>query len=237
MSASESSPTTKQSSSESAQPSDSGNRGVAEAAGESQGSGLVEQSVAVAPELEATEGRYRDGLLRILSRVASNPFEVNHAVEDLRALVEGTVRREVGVLRKEFDVLRQEFGVLRKEFGVLRKEMDVRFEAMHSEMNARLEALESQFRTIRWMLGAVITLLVALFTAVVALIVIVVNLAVSVDRSGTPPPPSRSATVQAPAESETVPSTGAVLGSEGLELPAPSGSSVTADQPADESAQ
>lgn len=104
-------------------------------------------------------------------------------------------------------------------------------------MNAGFDAMESQFKTLRWMIGVVITLLLATLVLLAVLIVLVVNLAVSLDRSGTPPPPSRSATVQAPAESETVPSTGAVLGSEGLELPAPGGSSVTADQPADESAQ
>ena len=103
-------------------------------------------------------------------------------------------------------------------------------------MNAGFDAMDSQFKTLRRMIGVVITLLVSILVLQAALLVLLVNLAVSVARSGTPLPPSRSATVQEPAESETVPSTGAVTGSEGLELTAPSGSTVTADTPADQPA-
>lgn len=43
-------------------------------AGESPGSGQVEQSVAAVLEFEATESRYRNGLVGLLARVASDPF-------------------------------------------------------------------------------------------------------------------------------------------------------------------
>lgn len=209
MSASESKSTSERSSSEVTQREDGENRDATRPAGESPGSGQVAQSVPVVPGIEATESRYRNGLIGILSRVTSNPFEVNHAVEDLRSMIEETVRREVGVLRKE---------------------MDAGFKAVE----ARFKAIESQLTMVRWMLGAVFTMLAAVLAALVALIVIVVNLASSVDRSGTPLPPPPSATVQAPAKTETVPPTGAVPGRESSAVAAPGGTAVTADPPADQ---
>ena len=149
MSAPDSSSTPKQPSSEATQRGDSGQSAAPRRAGESSGPVQVEQSVAVAPDFEATETRYRDGLIHIFSQVASDPSEVNHAVEDLRALIEETVRREVAVLRGEFGALRGEFGVLRKEmdvrFDALRKEMDV----LHKEMDVRFDALHKEMDVLR----------------------------------------------------------------------------------------
>ena len=216
MSASESNSTSERSSSESTQREDGENREATRRAGESPGSVQVEQSIAVAPELEATERRYQTGLVTLLSKVTSDPVAVYHAVADLRALIEETVRREIGVLRKETNAA----------FKVV--------EAKFASVEAKIESLESRFTMVCWMLGAVITLLVAVVTALVALIVIVVNLASSLDRSGTPPPPPPSATVQAPARTETVPPTSAVPDREGPAIAAPSGTAVTADPPADQ---
>ena len=156
MSAPDSSSTPKQSSSEATQRADSGQRAAPRRAGESPGPVQVEQSVAVAPDFEATETRYRDGLIHIFSQVASDPSEVNHAVEDLRALIEETVRREVGLLRGEFDVLRGEFGALRGEFGALRGEFDVlrgEFGVLRKEMDLRFEALGKEMGVLRKEMG------------------------------------------------------------------------------------
>lgn len=209
MAASESNSTSDRSSSDSTQREDGENRDATRPAGESPGSVQVEQSVAVAPELESTESRYQTGLVTLLAKVTSDPVAVYHAVADLRALIEETVRREIGVLRKETN-------------------------AAFKVVEAKIESLESRFTMVCWMLGAVITLLVAVVTALVALIVIVVNLASSLDRSGTPLPPPPSATVQAPARTETVPPTGAVPGRESSAVAAPGGTAVTADPPADQ---
>ena len=104
MSASKSSSTLKQSSSESTQRGDSGQPVTPHPAGESPGSGQIEQRAAVLPGVEAKKSRYRDGLVRILARVTSDPLDINHAVEDLRGLIEETVRREIEALRNEMNV-------------------------------------------------------------------------------------------------------------------------------------
>ena len=224
MLASESNSTSERSSSESTQREDGENREATRRAGESPGSVQVEQSIAVAPELEATERRYQTGLVTLLSKVTSDPVAVYHAVADLRALIEETVRREIGVLRKETNAA---FKVVEAKFASM--------EAKFASVEAKIESLESRFTMVCWMLGAVITLLVALVASHVALFVFVVNMELSRDRSGASLPPPPSATVQAPARTETVPPTGAVPGREGPALAAPGGTAVTADQPADQS--
>lgn len=211
MPAPESSSGTEQPASESTQRGDSEQPDATRPAGESPVSGQVEQSVATVPELEATESRYRDGLVGILSRVASNPFEVNHAVEDLRAMIEETVRREIGVFRREVNV---KFESLRGEIRALRKEMEVRF-----------EAIESQLTMLRWMMGLGITLLIAIF-------VLSVHIVLADDRPSTPLP--QSPTVQVPAGTETAPPSSAVPGSEAPVSAAPGGPSGAADPPADQ---
>ena len=206
MSASESSSTPKKYSSKSTQRGDSGQPVTPHPAGESPGSGQIEQRTAVAPGVEAKESRYLDGLVRVLARVTSDPFDISHAVEDLRGLIEETVRREIGALRRE---------------------VNGAFDDLRGEMNVRFEAIESQLTMIRWMLGATITLLVALF-------ILVVDMALSENRSDTPPPPPPSAAVQAPARTETGPPIGAEPGSQAPSLVAPGEPSVRADPPADQ---
>lgn len=104
MSASESSSTPKKYSSKSTQRGDSGQPVTPHPAGESPGSGQIEQRTAVAPGVEAKESRYLDGLVRILARVTSDPFDISHAVEDLRGLIGETVRREIEALCNEMNV-------------------------------------------------------------------------------------------------------------------------------------
>ena len=203
---------------------DSGNRGATEPAGESPGSGQVEQSVPVTTDFKATESRLPTGLTHFLSRVASDPFEVSHAVEDLRTLIEETVRREVGGLRNEVEV----------RFEALDKQVEVRFEALDKRVEVRFEALESKFQTLNRVMGVVISLLVALLASVIALIVLVVTMVLSEDRSGATLPPPPTPTVQAPAETEVAPPPGAVLGTEVPALGAPGEPSHPADPPADQ---
>lgn len=119
MSTYQSSSTPKQSSSESEPRGDSGNRGATETAGKSLGSGQVDQSVATAREFEASEGHPRTGLVRISSQVTASPFELNHSVKDLRALIEATARREIWVLRKEVEALQSEFKMVRWMLGAV----------------------------------------------------------------------------------------------------------------------
>ena len=119
MSTYQSSSTPKQSSSESEPRGDSGNRGATETAGKSLGSGQVDQSVATAREFEASEGHPRTGLVRISSQVTASPFELNHSVKDLCALIEATARREIWVLRKEVEALQSEFKMVRWMLGAV----------------------------------------------------------------------------------------------------------------------
>ena len=240
MAESESSPTSKQSSPESTQRGDGEHRDTTRPAGESPPSGQVEQSVAAVQEVEAPESRYQAGLVGILSQMTSDPLEVHHAVEDLRGLIEATVRREIGVLRREMHVMFESF----------RREMDGKFESLRREMNGKFEAIEARFKgiedrfkgiedrfkgiesqltMIRWMLGAIITLLVAL-------IIVVFDMARSDDRSGTPLPQPQSVTVQAPTKTETVAPTGATPSNEASTLAAPGEPSVSEDLPADQPA-
>lgn len=83
---------------------DAGNFGAPRAAEPAPDSGQVEQSVAVPPGRGTTESGYRAGLVRAVAKLTRNPFNVNQAMEDLRALIEETVRREVGVLRREMKI-------------------------------------------------------------------------------------------------------------------------------------
>ena len=147
MSASDSSSTPKQPSSEAAPRGDSGNRGATEPAGESPGSGQVEQSVPVTTDLKATESRLPTGLTHFLSRVASDPFEVSHAVEDLRTLIEETVRRE---------------------FGVLRNELEVRFEALESKFQTLNRVMGVVISLLVALLASVIALIVLVVTMVLS---------------------------------------------------------------------
>ena len=259
---SESSSTPEQPTSESTQRGDSEQPDATRPAGESSGSGQVEQSVAAAPEFEATETRYPDGLVGFLGRVASDPFEVNHAVEDLRAMIEATVRREIGVFRREvnvkFESLRGEIGILRKEmdltfkslrgemdvtFESLRGEMDVTFEslrgeirALRKEMEVRFEALESKFEARFEAIESSLTMLRWMMglgiTLLVAIFVLLVHIVLTDDRPSTPLP--QSPTVQTPAGTETVLPSGAVPGSEAPVRAAPGGPSGAADPPADQ---
>lgn len=218
----ESSPTSKRSSPESTQGGDGEHRDTTRPAGESPPSGQVEQSVAAVQEVEAPESRYQAGLVGILSQVTSDPLEVHHAVEDLRGLIEATVRGEIGVLRREMHVMFESF----------RREMNGKFEAMEARFKGiedRFKGVESQLTMIRWMLGAIITLLVALF-------IVVFDMARSDDRSGTPLPQPQSVPVQAPTKTETVAPTAATPSNEASTLAAPGEPSVTDDLPADQPA-
>ena len=204
MATSESGSMSERSPNESTQREDGENRDPTRPAGESPGSVQVEQSVAAVPGIEATESRYRNGLIRILSLVTPDSFAVNHAVEDLRAMIEETVRREVGVLRKE---------------------MDAGFKAS----DAQFKMIRWMLGAVFTMLAAVLTALVALIVIVVNL-----ASSLDRSGTPPPPPPPPSATVQVPARTQTVPPTGAVPDPEDPAITAPGGTALTADPPADQ---
>ena len=191
----------------SAEGQDAGNRDATRPAEASPDSGQIEQSVLVAPEFEATESRYRAGLVRALSRLTPDAFEVNQAVEDLRALIEGAVRREVGALRREMNVRLEAFGAM----------FDAKFEA-------KFDALQFQIKMMRWVLGIVVVMQIATFGMMYRLVFVE-------DRSRTPPPPSP--TLQAPAGTEAAPTTGTGPGQGASAFAAPDGSSGTADPATD----
>jgi len=225
----------------SAEGQDAGNRDATRPAEASPDSGQIDQSVLVAPEFEATEGRYRAGLVRALSRLTPDAFEVNQAVEDLRALIEGAVRREVGALRKEMNVRLKAF---RAKFGALEAKFDAKFDALEAKFDAKFEALEAkiealdakfeakfealqfQIKMMRWVLGIVVVMQIAMFGMMYRLVFFE-------DRSRTPPPPPPSPTLQAPAGTEAAPTTGTGPGQGASAIAAPDGSSGTADPATD----
>ena len=97
--------------------------------------------------------------------MTSDAFEVNQAVEELQAIIEGSIQRA--------------FGAISKEINAKFEPTDTNFEAFRSDMNAKFEALESQLTTLRWMMGAIIILLVAALVALVTLIVLVASITYS----------------------------------------------------------
>ena len=149
-----------QSASESAQCQDIRNQDVTGSNEESPTAGQVEQRAAPHAELEATEGHYRTGLVRALTQLTPDAFEVNSVLEDLRALIEETVRREVGALRRE---------------------LNAKLESLSREMNAKLESLDSRFKMMCWAMGLMAMMQLAIFAALVQILL-------REDRP--PPPPS-----------------------------------------------
>ena len=222
----------------SAEGQDAGNRDATRPAEASPDSGQIEQSVLVAPEFEATESRYRAGLVRALSRLTPDAFEVNQAVEDLRALIEGAVRREVGALRREMNVRLEAFGAmfdakieaLEGMFGTkieaLEAKFDAKFEALDAKFEAKFEALQFQIKMMSWVLSIVVVMQMATFCMMFRLVFVE-------DRSRTPPPPPPSPTLQAPAGTEAAPTTGTGPGQGASAFAAPDGSSGTADPATD----
>ena len=150
---SESSSAPKQSSSESARRTDGENRDATHPAEESPGLSQVEQSVALAPEFEATESRPRTELLRALSRGSSDAFEASHAVEELRATIEEAVRRGVGALGRQvnaqFEVVEAKFDGLRNEMNSKFEVVEAKFDSLRNEMNSKFEAVEAKFKSLR----------------------------------------------------------------------------------------
>lgn len=113
--------------------------------------------------------------------------------------------------------------------------MSTKNEAMSEDKSAAVfESIQSHFDAIFKMLVVSLILAAANLTLSLVLLFLVLDMVCSLDRSGTPPPPPPSATVQAPAKTETVPPTGAVPDREDPAVAAPGGTAVTADPPADQ---
>lgn len=113
--------------------------------------------------------------------------------------------------------------------------MSTKNEAMSEDKSAAVfKSIQSHFDAIFKMLVVSLILAAANLTLSLVLLFLVLDMVCSLDRSGTPPPPPPSATVQAPAKTETVPPTGAVPDREDPAVAAPGGTAVTADPPADQ---
>ena len=121
--------------------------------------------------LETPESRYRAGLVSALSRLTPDALAVNQAVEALRVLDEGTVRRS---------------------FGALHREMSVKLKALNAKFEARFRAVKLKLKMMTWVLSMDFVMQLATFS-------LVGSMMLSEDRSRTPPPPSPSPTLQAPA--------------------------------------
>ena len=166
-------------------------------------------------------------------------------VEDLRALIEGAVRREVGALRREMNVRLEAFGAMfdakiealkakfDAKFKALEAKFDAKFEALEAKIEAldakfeaKFEALQFQIKMMRWVLGIVVVMQIAMFGMMYRLVFFE-------DRSRTPPPPPPSPTLQAPAGTEAESTTGTGPGQGASAIAARDGSSGTADPAAD----
>ena len=213
-----SSSVSEKSAAESAQRRDSKDHGSERSEKETPPSGQFEQSILEPPPLETPESPYPGGLVSLLSQVTPDSFEVNRALEDLRSMIERTVRREVGWLAKVISAKLEAFGS-KLEARDVRSE--ARSEARFAANEARLESLESQFRMIRWMLGLMFAMLLA-----------VLVLLVTERRSTAPLPLPRDAAVQVPVGTETSQPRGAPV-HEATELSGPAETSDGSEAPAD----
>ena len=110
--------------------------------------GQCEQSIAEPPPLEIPESPYPDGLVRLLSHVLPDSFEVNRALENLRLMIERTVWREMDWLAREI--------------GAKLEASEAKSEARSAANEAGLASLESEFKMICWLLGLNIAMLVAI---------------------------------------------------------------------------
>lgn len=227
-----SSSVSEKSAAESAQRRDSKDHGSERSEKETPPSGQFEQSILEPPPLETPESPYPGGLVSLLSQVTPDSFEVNRALEDLRSMIERTVRREVGWLAKVISAKLEAFGAklealearsvareARSEAREVRSES--RSEARFAANEARLESLESQFRMIRWMLGLMFAMLLA-----------VLVLLVTERRSTAPLPLPRDAAVQVPVGTETSQPRAAPV-HEATELSGPAETSDGSEAPAD----
>ena len=155
-------------------------------------------------------------------------------VEDLRALIEGAVRREVGALRREMNVRLEAFGAmfdakieaLKAKFDAKFEALEAKIEALDAKFEAKFEALQFQIKMMRWVLGIVVVMQIAMFGMMYRLVFFE-------DRSRTPPPPPPSPTLQAPAGTEAESTTGTGPGQGASAIAARDGSSGTADPAAD----
>ena len=177
--------------------------------------GQFEQSIAEPSPLDIPESPYPDGLVGLLSQVTPDSFEANRALEDLRLMIERTVRREI-------DWLAREIGAQLEAFGAKSEAREAKSEVRFAAIESRLESLESQFRMIRWMLGLNIAMLIAILV-----------LLLSESRSPTSHPLPRGDAVQAPAETETAQSPGDTPVSETTEISSPTANSDGSEAPAD----
>ena len=241
---SESSSDLEQSAAESSQRRDSEDLGSERSEKEPLRSGQFEQSIVEPPPLDTPENPYPEGLVGLLSRVTPDSFEVNRALEDLRLMIERTVRREVGWLARvisaklEASETKSEARFKASEAKLEAREAkleareakseaksearEAKSEARFAAIESRLESLESQFRMVRWLLG----LIFAMLTAILVLLL-------SESRSPTPLPPPRGAAVQAPAETETTQPPSDMPVRETSELASPTGNSDGSEAPAD----
>ena len=223
-----SSSVSEKSAAESSQRRDSKDHGSERPEKETPPSGQFEQSILEPPPLETSESPYPGGLVSLLSQVTPDSFEVNRALEDLRSMIERTVRREVGWLAKVISAKLEAFGAKLEALEARSVAREARSEAREARSEARfaanesrLESLESQFRMIRWMLGLIFAMLIA-----------VLVLLVSERRSPAPLPSPRDAAVQVPVGTETSQPRGAPV-HEATEVSEPTGNSDGSEEPAD----
>ena len=181
--------------------------------------GRVEQSVLKPPGLDGVAGPARNALVGVLARIAPNDLEVHQALEDLRSMIEETVRREVRTLAKEMNA----------NFEAIEARFEAKFEAGFKVIEARLEAVESQLKMMRWMMSVMITLNLAVLALLVG------NL--FYDRpSGTPIMLPPGTTLQVPAGTVTAQPVGSVRVTDPTEPAQPVGTAAATDPPADQTA-
>lgn len=199
--------------------------------------GQIEPSIAEPPPLDIPESAYPDGLVRLLSHVLPDSFEVNRALENLRLMIERTVWREMDWLAREigakleasetrfearFEASEAKLEAREAKSEAKSEAREAKSEARFAAIEARLASLESEFKMIRWLLGLNIAVLIAILV-----------LLLSESRSPTPLPPPRGAAVQAPAETETTQPPSDMPVRETSELASPTGNSDGSEAPAD----
>ena len=155
----ESSSDPEQSAAESSQRRDSEDRDSECSEKETSRLGQCEQSIAEPPPLDIPERPYPDGLVRLLSHVLPDSFEVNRALENLRLMIERTVWREMDWLAREIGA-KLEASEAKSE--ARQAKFAAKSEARSAANEAGLASLESEFKMIRWLLGLNIAMLVAI---------------------------------------------------------------------------
>lgn len=116
--------------------------------------------------------------------MTSDAFEVNQAVEELQAIIEGSIQRAFRAIcneiRATFELTDSTFKTDEAKFKAFRNETNTKFKAKsETQSDIVFQSILSHCRALRWMMGVAIVLLIVILALTVVLIVLVANITYS----------------------------------------------------------